>query len=93
MKLVSIPESESGIRMVSLESAGNYEIRMFDEPETSLSDTPLFWLELFDCDGQSAVDSCCCHEIEAAMAALENFASQINCSSKVCSRDGRETPS
>jgi hypothetical protein len=78
MKLSRIPESENGIRMVSLDRVGNYEIRMFDEPEAGLADMPVFWLELFDCDRQSSVDSCCCHGIEAAMAALESFLLQTN---------------
>jgi len=63
--------------MVTLASAGKYEIRMIEEPEASLAAAPLFWLELFDCGGQKSVDRCCCHGIEAAMAALETFASRL----------------
>lgn len=83
MRLASIPESGSGIRIVSLESVGNYEIRMIEVPETSLTGAPLFSLELFDCVEQLSVDSCCCHGIEVAMAALERFASKTSCSSQV----------
>ena len=84
MKLVSIPESEPGIRMVCLESFGNFNIRMIEGPETSLTDAPLFSLELFDCDRQLSVDSCCCHGIEAAMAALEQFVLTMTASSEAC---------
>jgi hypothetical protein len=86
MKLVSIPENESGIRMVSLDSVGNYEIRMIEAGEAALTDAPLFRLELFDSGRQSSVDSRCCHDVEDAMAALEYFASKTNCSSEICRR-------
>jgi hypothetical protein len=92
MKLMTIPESEHGIRKVSLASIGNHEILMFDELEGSIADTPVFWLELCDRDGQS-IDSCCCEGIEPAMAALENFAAQVNGANEICSGNGRDSSS
>jgi hypothetical protein len=77
--------------MVSLDSVGTYEVRMFDEPESSLNDAPVFWLELFDHIKQSSIDSCRCDGIEPAMAALKDFASRAGCSDENCPRNRRET--
>jgi hypothetical protein len=76
LRLLCIPENASGARMVLLERIGDYEIRMFEAVQTDSADGPLFWMELFDCDGQSSVDSCCCYEIEQAATAFNGFVSQ-----------------
>jgi hypothetical protein len=33
----------------------------------------LFWMELFDHDAQSSVDSCACHDIEEAVVRFDDF--------------------
>jgi hypothetical protein len=75
IKLLSIPESEPGARMVSLGQIGNFEIRIFETSQTESSSAPLFWMELFDHDAQTCVDSCVCHSIKEAAAAFEHFRS------------------
>lgn len=71
IKLLCIPEGES--KIVSLVQIGNYEIRMLEASKTDTADSPLFLIELFDHEAQSAVESCVCCDIEEGVAAFENF--------------------
>jgi hypothetical protein len=74
VKLLCLPEG--GAQIVSLVQIGSYEIRMLEAPEADTADGPLFLIELFDHDAQSAVDSCVCNDIEEGVAAFENFVSR-----------------
>jgi hypothetical protein len=76
IKLLCIPESDHGARMVSLGRVGNYEIRILEISQTHSADAPLFCLELFDHDAQSSLDSCVCRDIKEAVAAFEDFISR-----------------
>ena len=76
IKLLCIPEGEHGARMVSLGRIGSCEIRMFESSHANSVDVPLFWIELFDHDAQSAVDSCMCHSIAEAVTAFDGFTSR-----------------
>jgi len=76
IKLLCIPESQYGARMVSLGRLGNWEIRMFETSHVDTADAPLFWIELFDHHIQSSVDSCICHSIAEAVTAFDGFISQ-----------------
>jgi len=49
---------------------------MFEVSQISSDDVPLFWMELFDHDVRSSVDSCVCHGIQEAVAAFEDFISR-----------------
>ena len=74
VKLLCLPEGEA--KIVSLVQIGNYEIRMLEASKAGTADGPLFLIELFDHDTQSAVDSCVCDDIEEGVAAFENFISR-----------------
>ena len=74
IKLLCLPEGEP--KAVSLVQIGNYEIRMLEASKAAAADGPLFLIELFDHDAQSAVDSCVCNDIEEGVAAFENFVSR-----------------
>jgi hypothetical protein len=74
IKLLCIPEGD--VRIVSLVWIGSYEIRMLDASQSSSADAPLFWIELFDHDAQSSVDSRACRDIKEAAAAFEDFISR-----------------
>ena len=74
IKLLCIPEGEAGI--VSLMQIGNCEIRMLEASKADIADGPLFLLELFDHDTQSAIDSLVCDDIEGGVAAFEDFLSR-----------------
>jgi hypothetical protein len=76
IRLLCLPENPPGARMISLERIGACEIRMFELARGDATDAPLFWMELFDHDEQSSLDSCNCYRIEAAAAAFEDFVSQ-----------------
>ena len=58
IKLLGIPQNAQGARMVSLERIGDYEVLTFDISPDGAIDAPSFWLELFDRDRKSSVDSC-----------------------------------
>jgi hypothetical protein len=72
IRLLCIPESEHNARMVSLARVGSYEIRIF-EPLAANPISALFWIELFDHDAESSVDSCACRNIEEAVVRFEDF--------------------
>jgi hypothetical protein len=74
VKLLCLPEGEA--KTVSLAQIGNYEIRMLEASKADSRDGPLFLIELFDHDAQSAVDSCLCNDIEEGVAAFEKFVSR-----------------
>jgi hypothetical protein len=72
IRLLCIPESEHNARMVSLGRLGSYEIRIF-EPLAAIPVSALFWIELFDHDAQSSIDSCACRDIEEAVVRFDDF--------------------
>jgi hypothetical protein len=73
IKLLCIPQSEPGATVVSLGRVGKYEIRMFEASQAGSSDSPLFWMELFDPAAQMCVNSCVCRSIKDAVDAYEDF--------------------
>jgi hypothetical protein len=73
MKLLCLPEGDG--RFVSLVRIGSYEVRMLDVSQTGSADKPLFCLELFDHDAQTAVDNLVCYDIEEGVATFEQFIS------------------
>jgi hypothetical protein len=74
IKLLCLPEGET--KVVSLVQIGNCEIRMLDAEKADTADGPLFVIELFDHDAQSAIDSRVCDDIEEGVAVFENFISR-----------------
>ena len=74
IKLLCLPEGEA--KIVSLLQIGNYEIRMLEASRADTADGPLFFIELFDHDAQSTVDSCVCDDIEEGVAVFEKFRSR-----------------
>ena len=63
---------------VSLASIGNCEIRMFVGSKAHSDGMSLSWLELFDHDAKTSVDSYSCHKIEDAVAVFEDFIAQAD---------------
>ena len=74
MKLLCLPEGEG--RFVSLVRIGSCEVRMLDPLQTGSAAKPLFCLELFDHDAQTAVDNCVCYDIEEGAATFDEFISR-----------------
>jgi hypothetical protein len=75
IKLLGLPQNEHGVRTISLERIGSHEILMFDVSPDGATDAPSFWLELFDHEAKSSVDSCSCHEIAQAVTMFDDFIS------------------
>jgi hypothetical protein len=79
IRLLLAPEIKDGEKTVSLARIGSYEIRLVEVPGPSTPDAPPLWMELYDHDAESTIDSCSCQEIEEAMAAAEYLVSQARC--------------
>jgi hypothetical protein len=75
IKLLGLPRNQQGARIISLERIGTFEILMFDVSPDSATDALLFWLELFDHEIKSSVDSCSCTEIAQAVTVFDDFIS------------------
>lgn len=73
--LSSIAGSSPAPRTLSIATIGKCEIRMLNASSTWPGDAPPLWIELFDHDAQMSVDSSCCHEIDDAVAALDEWLS------------------
>lgn len=58
---------------VSLASIGSCEVRMFLRGQAHSDGMPLFWLELFDHDTRTSLDSFRCHKIKDAAPVFEDF--------------------
>jgi hypothetical protein len=82
--LSSMPGSNSTQQYTSLVRAGEYEIRMFNSAPSRSGDVPLVWMELFDHDAKTTVDSCTCREIDDAVSAFEAFVSQAKSPNVAC---------
>ena len=80
--LSSAPKGKYGERTVSIVRIRNYEIRMVESCPSDTADTFIFWIELFDHDIQSTVDSCRCREIEDGVAGFEQFFHQATTSNR-----------
>ena len=85
IKLLCLPDTEPGGRMISLDRRGAYEIRMFEPSQTGSDDAPLFWIELFDHDSRASIDSCSCYQIEEAARVCESFILEAQRPNEGCS--------
>ena len=74
IKLLCLPESST--KIVSLARIGNYEVRMLEASQSISEAAPIFSVELFDHDEQSAVDSRICCGIDEGVAAFAYFISR-----------------
>lgn len=92
IKLLGIPENAHGAKVISLQWIGRCEIRMFEATPASSDDAPLFWIELFDHDRRSSVDSCSCYEIAEAAATFDDFISQAKRLAGIFPPQDGETP-
>jgi hypothetical protein len=90
ISLLCIAEGSDSERMISLARFGHYEVRMFDVAQADSTNPPLFWLELFDHEAHSAVDSCSCYTIEEASTVFDQLVSQAGSSN---GESGDDAPS
>jgi len=76
-RLCTIPE-DSREASVSLASISGHEIRMLASPAVDLDRAPLFWLELFDHNTKTSIDSFCCHQLKDAVPVVYDFFTQVD---------------
>jgi hypothetical protein len=86
--LLVIPKDERDSKSVSLARYGAYEVRLV-EP-LSVSNTFVFWIELFDHSCQVSIDSGGAEDFEEALATAEYFVSRAEeLSKKMIRYDGK----
>ena len=70
------PAHSDGTSTVALAQFGKYEVRLIEfVPEKPANPTP-FWLELYNHETRSAIDSCRCYDLEAAVQTTEKLMSR-----------------
>ncbi len=76
LKLFLVAEGDDGARIVSLARFGSYEVRVIElSRDASASIFPV-WLELYEHNTVSTLDSCGCSDLEEAVTAAEDLMSQ-----------------
>jgi hypothetical protein len=66
---------EDGSRTVSIKRFGVFEVRLVEFATRQRADSLAIWIELYDYDTQSSLDSCLCHDLEEAEPMLEHLLS------------------
>lgn len=72
--LLVIPKDEHDSKSVALVRYGSYEVRLVEPP--SVSDTFVFWIELFDHSCHVSIDSGGADDFEEALATAEYLVSR-----------------
>src|SRR5262245_4655517 len=67
VQLGLLPLDRHATRTLQLARHGRYEVRLIEFPGAP-ANTPLFWLELYDCDADAGVDACSCNDLEEGAA-------------------------
>ena len=76
LKLFLAVQIEDGVKTVSLARFGSYEVRVIElSRDASASIFPV-WLELYEHNTVSTLDSCGCSDLEEAVTAAEDLMSQ-----------------
>ena len=66
----------NGAKTVSLARFGDYEVRLVEFVRARPTDPTPMWLELYNHQTQSGIDSCCCYDLEEAVHATEDLISR-----------------
>src|SRR5262245_24914339 len=66
----------SGAKTVSLARFGDYDVRLVEFVRDRPTDPTPMWLELYNHQTQSGIDSCCCYDLEEAVQATEDLISR-----------------
>ena len=66
---------EDGSRTVSIRRFRALEVRLVEFATRQRADSLEIWIELFDYDTQSSLDSCLCHDLDEAEPMLERLLS------------------
>ncbi len=76
LKLFLAVQSEDGVKTVSLARFGSYEVRVIELSRDAAAGSFPVWLELYEHNTRSMLDSCGCSELEEAVAAANELISQ-----------------
>ena len=66
----------NGAKTVSLARFGDYDVRLVEFVRARPTDPTPIWLELYNHQIQSGIDSCCCCDLEEAVHATEDLISR-----------------
>ena len=67
--------NEDGSRTVSIRRFSALEVRLIEFAARQQGDNVEIWMELYDYDTQSSLDSCLCHDLDEAEPMLEHLLS------------------
>ena len=73
LKLFLAVQIEDGVKTVSLARFGSYEVRVIELLRDASAGSFPVWLELYEHNTQSTLDSCGCSELEEAVAAADEL--------------------
>ena len=71
--VVRVNKNAQGYRSSTLERHGAHEVRLIDPPRMTECDTIPFWIELFDHNARTTVDSYGGYDLEAVAIAADAF--------------------
>jgi hypothetical protein len=83
----------NGAKTVSLARFGDYDVRLVEFVRTRPTDPTPMWLELYNHQTQSGIDSCCCYDLEEAVHATEDLISrarELATKERGSARDGNQ---
>src|SRR5262249_39591089 len=73
VSLADVAENDDGSRRASVGRFGPLEVRLIEFAPRQPSDTLDFWIELYDQETQSTLDSCLCDDLDEAEPILEHL--------------------
>ena len=76
LKLFLVAEGDDGARIVSLARFGSYEVRVIELSRDASAGSFPVWLDLYEHNTGSTLDSCGCSELEEAVAAANELITQ-----------------
>ena len=85
LKLFLAAQSEDGVKTVSLARFGSYEVRVIELSRDASAGSFPVWLELYEYNTRSTLDSCGCSELEEAVAAADELITQAR---QLCHQPG-----
>ena len=71
--VLRVDKNAQGYRSSTLERHGAHEVRLIDPPRMTECDTVPFWIELFDHNARTTVDSYGGYDLEAVAIAADAF--------------------
>src|SRR5262245_12705758 len=75
VQLGLLPLDHQASRTLQLARYGRYGVRRLEFPNAP-ANTPLFWLELYDCDAEAGLDACSGHDLEEGTSKAEQFSAE-----------------